>query len=290
MVPSSISYIASGLSVVPTIGKRPAVNWKIFQHQKPTKSQALGWWNANPDKYGMAIVCGIASGGLAVLDFDNEGAFLKMNPFISRINDDLPIIKSPHGHHIYLRCTKLIKTMKLAMNGSVLVELKGVGGYVIAPPSEGYSVLRGSITNIPTLTESEIVKIVKEAKKLDKRVSFNPPRKHHKGKSHVKTVGDIDSYVQGSLARMQERVATEIEGKRNETLFVASCSVGEFVGGEYITMRQGFNVMLEAATASGLYGEKGGKKDVAKTINSGIKRGMLQPIKLQVDSLLEGMI
>ena len=45
------AYLAAGLHPIPCEprGKKPLVNWKVYQETAPTEQQLEQWWAATPD-------------------------------------------------------------------------------------------------------------------------------------------------------------------------------------------------------------------------------------------------
>ena len=76
------------------------------------------------------VVCGEASKGLVVLDFDYEGVFEKFfNP--EKIKNTW-VVKTPHGWHVYFRNVgEPLKSFDIPK----CVEVRSTGRYVLAPPS-----------------------------------------------------------------------------------------------------------------------------------------------------------
>ena len=74
-------YLAGGLCVIPVHSdgtKRPALpTWKMFQGRFPTEAEVDLWRTIHAS---LAIVCGLVSGGLEVLDFDQPGLFEQFWP------------------------------------------------------------------------------------------------------------------------------------------------------------------------------------------------------------------
>jgi len=111
---------------------------------------------------GIAVVCGKVSGGLEVIDIDtkNDVTGLLYQTIIDNIPDHtlgkLKIIQTKSGgYHMYYRCSKIEGNQKFAMRAAteselkqsphlsqvVLIESRGEGGYVIAPPTDGYMLI-----------------------------------------------------------------------------------------------------------------------------------------------------
>jgi len=129
-------YMA-GLGVIPLAekSKRPALaSWAEYQKRRPGPDERLEWFWDHPEK-NLAVVCGWVSGdgngrSLVVLDFDELSSYEKF----ARANLELVrstwVCKTAKGYHVYLRAPGPVKTTR--MPGG---DVKGEGGYVVAPPS-----------------------------------------------------------------------------------------------------------------------------------------------------------
>jgi hypothetical protein len=140
------SYVGAGLSVIPVKGdgsKAPALDqWKQYQQRKPDDDELQTWFGDNG--VGLAVVGGAVSGNLAVLDFETESAFSEwcrtVGAFgLEAVNGD-PLAETPNGgRHLYLRIPTAAPNQKLAKDrtGKTKIEVKGEGGYVLAPGCPG---------------------------------------------------------------------------------------------------------------------------------------------------------
>jgi len=139
-------YLA-GLAVIPlgAKSKRPdgealpkdehgQPTWKPYQKRRADASERFAWFGDHAER-NVGVVCGWVSGdgngrSLVVLDFDEPGAY----EAFARANLELVkstwVVRSSKGYHVYLRAPGKVQTTK--MPGG---DLKGEGGYVVAPPS-----------------------------------------------------------------------------------------------------------------------------------------------------------
>lgn len=128
---AALKYMSKGYSIFPCKPgtKEPLVKWKTFQKKHPTEKQVREWWEKGPDT-NMAIVTGKIS-KLFVVDIDGpEG-----EDFIAR-KGGLPetaYCKTSRGHHYYLQCPDF--EVPSSTNKTDGLDIRGEGGYVIAPPS-----------------------------------------------------------------------------------------------------------------------------------------------------------
>jgi replicative DNA helicase len=161
-------YLKAQLSVIPTKDKEPALGgWKQYQSERIKKEEVDILFSKSNVK-GVGIVCGAISGNLEVIDVDtkHDKTGSLWDELRSLIEDNLPeIYKSlviaqtkSGGYHIYYRCSSIagnIPTLARAINRDSLIETRGEGGYVIAPPSPGYKYIQGEPSNIPTITPAQ---------------------------------------------------------------------------------------------------------------------------------------
>lgn len=166
---AATQYRAAGLSVLPLEinGKRPAFDvlpkcsitgkpkWDAYKTRIPDDGE-LAHWFAETD-HNVGIVCGQVSGGLVVIDFD------LIESFDQWCNDDitrwtLPTVETAHGRHVYVKVEdKIIGNHR---NHSRKIDLRGEGGYVVAPPSGhpsgwAYRWMTGRWTSIPKIKSLE---------------------------------------------------------------------------------------------------------------------------------------
>ncbi len=170
-----IEYIKAGLSIIPTTQDKlpyfkllPQSKWDHYKTHLPSLDDAR-LWSQNATAY--AVVCGVVSGNLEVIDIDNhkENASSIYEEYkdiilshFPEIWDKLFIETSQSGgyHLIYRHSNKPEGSRKLAMQlidgkRDTLIETKGEGGYVIVYPSPGYVPVQGSLTTLNTLTDDE---------------------------------------------------------------------------------------------------------------------------------------
>ena len=158
-------YLKAKLSVIPTKeDKLPALStWKPYQTDR-IKEDEVDKLFSKPEVKGIAIICGAVSGGLEVVDIDtkHDTTGSLWDELKVLIEDNLPDIYNKlviaqtqsGGYHIYYRCSSIAGNLKLStkINKEVLIETRGEGGYVVAPPTPKYTYIQGEPTDIPTIT------------------------------------------------------------------------------------------------------------------------------------------
>jgi hypothetical protein len=138
----------AGLSVIPVrANKRPAVTtWRQFVDTQPDELLVLSW---GPSAQGFAVLMG---GPMRTQALDFEGRFMEhLDELRSRLGELAPVFESwldgyfaqtpGGGFHVlvHVEGDELVGNTKLASDGmhQTLVETRGHGGYVVAPPSNG---------------------------------------------------------------------------------------------------------------------------------------------------------
>jgi len=169
MIKSALFYKQNNLSVIATgENKRAIMAWKEYQTRFATDEELQSQF-AHPKAKGIAVICGAVSGNLEVIDIDLKNdvtgtLYQNLVNDIGSLIDKLYIVKTKSGgYHLYYRCEVIEGNIKLASRPAteseakdnphvkqvVLVETRGEGGYVIAPPTDGYE--RQSDFNIPVI-------------------------------------------------------------------------------------------------------------------------------------------
>jgi hypothetical protein len=133
----AIGYAARGWSVIPLRprDKRPLLAWAAFQHLRASEEQIAAWYQQSP-KANVGIVTGGIS-GLLVLDVDPKHGGDESLAVLQRQHGALPdgpvVITGGGGRHLYFAHPG----MEVPNRASIMpgLDLRGDGGYVVAPPS-----------------------------------------------------------------------------------------------------------------------------------------------------------
>src|SRR5216683_2587233 len=124
---AALEYREAGLHPIPLTprSKRPALgSWKRFMHEMPTVEEIESWWAANPDAN-----VGICTGrGMFVVDVDGDTAAFPPGVVFSGRQ---PVVKTARGWHHYFAGQEIPNKVGLFPH----VDIRGDGGYVVAPPS-----------------------------------------------------------------------------------------------------------------------------------------------------------
>ncbi|MCL6478502.1 MAG: bifunctional DNA primase/polymerase [Peptococcaceae bacterium] len=133
MLDAALSYIAARWSVIPlqSRGKRPLLpSWTEYQSRRATDEEIREWWSRWPGA-NLGVATGAVS-GLVVLDFDGPAAvdFAKRNGV-----PPTPCVSTGKGWHLYFQHPGQPASNATALGGIKGLDVRGDGGYVVAPPS-----------------------------------------------------------------------------------------------------------------------------------------------------------
>jgi Bifunctional DNA primase/polymerase, N-terminal len=218
-------YLQSGLSLVPIRAdgsKTPAYEllprvwsedehryrrpWSPYKTTQPTLSEVRDWFDpSDPREFGLAIIGGEVSGNLEIIDCDNWHVAEQWMRLVQKrspaLINKLVLVQTPRpGLHAYFRCLECGGNQKLARipdpekenkKPKTIIEIKGEGGYCLAPPSPAachptgrfYTLLsKKDLTRIPTITPAERELLIDSARKLNcwtdpPRPAFSPKRR-----------------------------------------------------------------------------------------------------------------
>lgn len=124
MINQALQYLTQGKSIIP-VGqdKRPLIVWKDYQTRLATQEEVQQWWIQWPDA-NIGIVTGKLS-DLAVVDIEKGG---------STQNMPITLIAKTGGggwHYYYKYCEGVENKARVLP----LTDIRGEGGFVVAPPS-----------------------------------------------------------------------------------------------------------------------------------------------------------
>lgn len=145
----AIEYLKKGFSIIPVRGavyagqgtdeeqyknsKLPLIPWSEFQKRLPTEKEVKDWYKQWP-RAGIAIITGSIS-GIVVVDFDSEEVIKKATD-AGILNT--PMVNTGRGLHAYYKYPHGKKITNSA-NASIKIDIRGEGGYAIAPPTIHFS-------------------------------------------------------------------------------------------------------------------------------------------------------
>jgi hypothetical protein len=214
--------IKEGLSLIPIRDKQegdyapksPYSKWKEQQYNRydmPALWQLMEQYNTTA----IGIVCGEISGNLEVIDIDNKhkpGIEAQLFNDIKTLYPDLlqrlRIHKTPSGgYHIIYRCTEKVEgNLKLAGRNATEEELavkpkqrvyhffetRGNGGYIAAPPSLGYKIVKDN--PIPVITPEERAGLLSLCRNYDEQIKVEKTYKSTKTEDNIYDENPFDDF------------------------------------------------------------------------------------------------
>ncbi len=130
---AACSYLERGWSVIPLRGKLPLFSWKDFQTRRATANEVASWFaDDRRVPTGVAVVTGLLS-GVVVVDCDttSDAAFWRAT-FPS---SPLIVETGGGGVHLYYAMPALGQVRNRAGVLGRKIDVRGEGGYAVAPPS-----------------------------------------------------------------------------------------------------------------------------------------------------------
>ncbi|PWV47144.1 bifunctional DNA primase/polymerase [Chitinophaga sp. S165] len=237
-------YAGLGFSTIPVDkNKQPCVKWAPYQ-QRIASTGELDRMFSLQAVAGIALVCGMVSGGLEVIDIDDKNdldgrLFSRLWDRIEQYSPALAAkllasLTRSQGHHIYYRCREVGNNRKLASRPTnvaeqllnpdqlvkVLVETRGNKGYVIAPPTAGYFFLQQSLDTIPLISPDERDALLNFGRSFDQvpEKEIAPRLSGHRPKSSDDPLTDYDD--RGDVISLLMAHGWIIAGEDSERTFL----------------------------------------------------------------------
>ncbi|MET4041865.1 hypothetical protein ABIC03_003556 [Bradyrhizobium sp. RT6a] len=260
---TALSFANDGVPVFPCNpeNKKP-LTANGFKDATIDKDKISAWWTKHPN-----AMIGVPTGAKSrvwVLDIDlKPGADGAASlAALESVHGKLPvtkIVRTPSGGlHIYFNHVDGIGTR---VNVEPAIDVRGEGGYVIAP---------GSIRSDGCFYELESdAKVTNAPEWLVKRVA----RPLLTLKRNV--ASSNSAYSSAAIVNELQKLVNTPSGRNNQ-LNVSSFAVGQFVGAGEISEGEAEQRLLGAAMANGYVG-KDGQRDARATIRSGLEAGKRQP-------------
>lgn len=131
---AAAEYRRRGMHPFPCVPrtKTPLVKWAAYQQAPPAVEQVAAWWKQWPEAN---IALAMGRGTMAV-DLDGPDAEELLYEQGVTLPDAAPRVETSKGWHVYLSVSvHTPNSVKLFKRGDTGVDIRGDGGYVMAPPS-----------------------------------------------------------------------------------------------------------------------------------------------------------
>jgi len=262
MLDDALTYAAGGWHVLPlSPGKKTPLSANGLKDATTDPDIIDGWWERNPTA-NIGIRTG-AESGIIVLDVDTkngsdgEASLESFGP----IPPTYEVATPNAGRHLYFVAPGMSLGNRAGLRPGL--DVRGDGGYVVAPPSRLDGVPKPYTTvNIATLAPcpSWIHSLPPE----------QPPTQPVK--THTTMPAQPSRYAQIALRLECRAVRESTKGKRNHTLNTAAFNLGTLCGAGVLDRATAEAELSNAAMAVALP-----EGEILRTITSGMTAGILRP-------------
>lgn len=249
-------------------GKHPRIQ-KGLLNASIDPDQIKTWWTKWPDA-NIAIRTGAIS-DLVVIDIDPRHDGDNSLDRLEYNNYHLPIARTiktgSGGRHLYFSHPGVDVHNDQAGKLGPGLDVRGDGGYVLAPPSIHIS---GGIYEVSE-NRTEIPELPKWIISI-----LNPPKPKRIFKPRPTTPSEVPSWANKELAEALDRLWRAPEGMRNNTLNSTAFRLGQMVGLGYLDKIDIENHLISVAQQIGLP-----EREAAMTINSAVNAGISKPYEAE---------
>ncbi len=270
MLDAALAYVGAGWPVFPCArgGKVPATG-RGFHDATLDPERIAAWWTATP-----AANIGIATGGagLVVVDVDahDDGPDGWANwcalvaAHADAWPDTLEVTTPSGGQHLYFTAPAGDPVRNSASKLAPGVDVRGVGGYVVAAPSVTdagrYELDRDHpVAPLPDWLE----RLLRPARPVPLRPA--PART-------APLVRPRDAYAAAALEAEVAAVVAAPNGTRNDRLNTAAFNLGQLVGAGKLDAGTVAAALVAAALSAGL-----SEREASQTVESGLAAGIREP-------------
>lgn len=165
MVEYALKYAEQGLAVFPLDGKKPLAKLVPNGFKNATKDLATinRWWSEIPNA-NIGIATGAMSNGLVVIDLDVDDkknldgikALMEWEATNGKLPKTATVKTGRGGRHLYYKADKETHCRTGIYEG---IDIRGKGGYVVAPPSvhDNGNLYEWEQSNLPIMSATEQV-------------------------------------------------------------------------------------------------------------------------------------
>lgn len=238
------NYYDLGFSVMPVRGKLPLLSWKKWQKERPLPEQVEAWDRTN---HNIGIITGKVS-GIVVVDVDGE-TDKEFTPTWT--------VKTSKGFHYYFNYQPIGNRARIAEN----IDIRGEGGYVVAPPSRHESGHVYEWVRDPSTEIADLPDWVLAAQEKEKPILLSQPARIILNETN-------EPYIQAAIDGEASALRNAIEGTRNDQLNRSAFALAQLMSAGQVK-----SILQPIALSIGL-----NAIEVEKTLNSAIKSAVPRDI------------
>ena len=254
---AALLWAAAGYPVFPCSTRKSPLTPRGYLDATTDVGTIMRWWRAHPDAL-MGLPTGEVT-GLLVVDLDRKSPADDGVASLAALRGRRQMPVHPcvttrsGGQHLYWRYPPGSGIRCSARRVGAGIDVRGTGGYVIAPPSAGYAVLVDAPLCVPP---DWLLRLLA------------PPRRQATVRP-VEVPRQRDESWRGlrRFDALLRRAALAAEGERNLVTYWAACRAGELVLEGLLSADAAIAAVTEAATASGL-----DQIEAMRTATSGVTR------------------
>lgn len=214
------------------------------------------WWATWPG----ANLGGVTGVVFDACDIDGPDGVAAVRALLGASQGRVPLVRTSAGWHLYFAPTGQGNRVKFLPGA----DWRGVGGYVVLPPSRHASGIRYQFARkpsgaLPTAPDA-LVRALSPVVAAPSRPARYAP------------LAGPGRYGAAALDREAEKVATATKGTRNAALNLAAFKLGQLIPGGYLTEAEVIDELTAAALKADLDAH-----EIRHTITSGINAGQRHP-------------
>jgi hypothetical protein len=229
-------------------------------------AQIESWWRKWPTA-NVAIRTGAAS-GLVVIDVDpdhdGEISLTNLVRECGQVPEGRVVSTGGGGRHLYFRHPGTPVRNDVGRRLGPGIDVRGDGGYVLAPPSRHVSGKRYVVAMLPTELP-ELPDWISQRLQPVVTTQERPIAQFHR-------VGDATQWAKAALEGELQRLNDARPGRRNDTLNRVAFRLGQVIAGGQLDETDVAHLLVSGALAIGL-----GEREAVTTIQSGLNAGLEVP-------------
>jgi putative DNA primase/helicase len=267
-------YREHNWSVIPlqARGKRPIIRWEPYQTRLAAPEQVMEWWTRWPGA-NIGIATGAIS-GIVVLDVDGQEGIETL------AEHGLPVTPMSHtgkgAHFIFKHPGGEIRNFARRAPG---LDLRGDGGYIVAPPSihpsgsaYRWEVRPGDVE--PAEIPDWLMELIRaDPQQLAEEWIIHQATRPRRRARHT---GYYARYAEAAMSGELGDLAHTAPGSRNHRLNTAAFNLGQLVASGVLDQTDVELALGTTAQAIGLT-----QRETRDTLRSGLTAGMQRPRQLR---------